>query len=90
VYAQNGIVFLKEWEIFEVDGSPGRSPVEVSHEMITTNISPRRFIRTHWLRGKPKSCRHMGWEHAWYNLDNERSSCYNCRTIRKGQLWKKG
>lgn len=86
-YAQHGIRFLNEWEIFEIDGVPGRIPIEAAHQLITTDLSSKEFIKEHWFGDRPKSCKDKGWTHSWHNVDGTHSGCYNCRAIRKGRLW---
>lgn len=36
-----------------------------------------------------EDCESVGKQHRWYNLDSVSSACYNCRTARPGQLWRK-
>jgi len=86
-YAQDGTRFLEQWQVVDLYGAPGRIPLETSYQMITTDLSPKEFIKVHWLGDRPQSCEEMGWTHSWHNLDNRRSGCFNCRTVRKGRLW---
>jgi hypothetical protein len=68
--------------------------------MCSKNKHPYRFRR--WWRErlpwllinlgiakKGRHCELVGAEHDWYNIDDERSGCYYCRTIANGQFWKK-
>lgn len=32
-------------------------------------------------------CERIGNSHKWFNVDGVHSACYNCRVVRKGQLW---
>ena len=88
-YAQGGISFVNEWEVFDIDGVPGKIPIEAAYQMITSDLTPKQFIKAYWLGDRPQSCEEKGWTHAWHNFDDKHSACYNCRTIKKGQHWKK-
>lgn len=88
------IVFLGEYDVQEVDDSPSEEPTEVAYEMtigvdIKTGqlIDPEQFIEQHWTAGKLDSCDRLGFNHAWHNIDNLTSGCYNCQIEREGQLW---
>lgn len=93
-YPIDGIEFLGEYCIQEIDDPMGDEPVEVAHEMslgmdpITgQTITPDEFLRTKWGCARIEDCEIFGIKHSWYNYDGERSSCYNCRVIRVGRLW---
>jgi hypothetical protein len=86
-YATDGVEFLDEYEVFELDRPPGKEPVQVAYDMILSPSDPETFIRTHWSREKVDSCEAQGWTHVWYNHDGSHSACYNCRQIRAGRLW---
>lgn len=34
-------------------------------------------------------CEVRGRSHSWYNADGRHSGCYQCKTVKLGQLWKK-
>jgi hypothetical protein len=88
-YAGDGIEFLEEYEVFELDGSPGKKPVQVVYEMIVCDDEPEAFIKAHWCRDKVDSCEARGWTHVWYNQGDTHSACYNCREVREGRLWER-
>ena len=86
----DGIEFLNRYVIDELYDAPGRKVVEVAHHMRLSKLPPSQYISQFWLSLRPKSCDQNGWTHAWHNIDNKKSGCYNCQTVRKGQLWKRG
>ena len=42
------------------------------------------------MADKGRDCEASGGSHAWYNIDDENSGCYHCKTIRAGRLWEPG
>ena len=94
VYSVDGIEFLGEYLIQEIDDPPGDEPVEVAHEMTLgidpssgQTIDPDEFLRTKWDCARIENCESLGIEHSWYNQDGKRSACHNCEVVREGQLW---
>jgi hypothetical protein len=83
-----GIEFLKEFTLDELSDAPGLKVVEVTSLMRASNLSRQDYLKKHWFDLKPRSCTDVEWKHAWHNKGGKISGCYNCSTVRKGELWK--
>lgn len=93
-YASDGIEFLGEYLIQEMNFPPGDQPEEVAHEMSLgidpssgELIDPEVFLNTKWDCDRIENCEGLGIVHSWYNKDGKRSACHNCNVVREGQLW---
>ena len=93
-YPLDGIEFLGDYTIQEIDAPPSDEPIEVAHEMSLgidpesgRPIPPDVFLRKIWDCSRIMDCEALGIEHSWYNHDGERSACHNCEVIRDGKLW---
>ena len=84
-----GIVFTGHHEVCALF-DPVRAGREAYWFMRISGLSPEKYIEKYWDDGRPRSCDDKGWTHAWYNLDGKSSACFNCREVRRGQLWRKG
>jgi len=73
---------MKIWKIdnpYYVEGNPNnwRGWLRIHLPFFLSDLIP-----------KGSDCESLGSNHLWYNIDNEYSGCYHCKTIKKGQLWK--
>ncbi|MEE4245625.1 MAG: hypothetical protein V2I33_09450 [Kangiellaceae bacterium] len=84
-YAIDGITFLNEYEINEVDDST--SVIEITSTIRIFDGSIDEYLNAHWYDLQPSSCEENNWEHVWYNQGNGYSACYNCQKVVKGKLW---
>lgn len=87
-YGSGEIEFLEEYGVTQAWEGATPNALEVYSIMRLSTQTSDEFISNFWSDERPDSCDSVGWQHAWYNKDNEQSACYNCREIRKGQLWK--
>lgn len=93
-YPLEGIEFLNDYTILEIDDPPSDEPVEVASEL-SLGIDPasgkviesEEFLLTQFECSRIEDCESLGIEHSWHNLDGERSACYNCNVVRAGRLW---
>jgi hypothetical protein len=85
-YAGEGTIFLNEYEITEIDDE--KQVIEVASSMKVFKGTDEEYLERYYYDQRPISCDNEGWKHAWYNLDNQRSGCYNCQEVREGRLWK--
>ncbi len=88
-YAQDGIEFLGEYEISDIDGEPGLKPIEVSSMMRVSDGEPEEYLTKVWGDLRPASCDDVGWVHCWYQKTSQTLGCYNCLTARRGRLDRK-
>jgi hypothetical protein len=56
-YAGDGTCFLNEYEVFAIDGVPGKIPIEAANQMIPSDLPVRDFINRYWLGDRPRSCK---------------------------------
>jgi hypothetical protein len=83
-----GIELLDEYYLQEIEQPHGSKVVEVASTMRVSPLEPQEYIDRYWCDLRPDSCDQVGWNHAWFNVDNESSRCYNCLEVRPGKPWK--
>jgi hypothetical protein len=58
---------------------------EIFSSMQRSHLTPKGYL---YHPDTPEDCEAVGEIHRWHNLDDKRSSCYHCKVIQDGQLWK--
>lgn len=87
-YSGDGVVLVEQYEIKETYDPPGDEPIEVASHMRVSSMAPDEFIEKYCSDLRPKSCAEKGWKHVWYQMDENKISCYNCGTSKAGTLKK--
>ena len=83
---QDGIFFLRLMDVYKLFDIPADGS-EIYSFMRLSQLSTKKYIDEYEHDGKPDSCDKIGWNHVWYNIDGNRSGCYNCNKTSKKKLW---
>lgn len=83
----DGCKYVGYINVFHIYDAKIDDGTEIFSSMQRSDLMPKEYLDQHYPEG-PEDCDAVGETHRWHKLDNKRSTCYHCKVVREGQLWK--
>jgi len=84
-FEDDDFIFLNKIEVCPLFDKP-KNGKEIFWRRRISKLSAEEYESKYWGDGKPLNCEDENWAHSWFNLDGVNSGCYNCSTVKKGNL----